>query len=452
MSEQKRNTRRDPAEVAAEEAARADGKMTLTPLPDGTYRASHLKIGEENKRYWHKNEKGETVWHAAEGCVTLPDCVSVVCHLNCPMLGEIVLPPSVREIDDLAFGIELCTGDEVEHYALHTVHLSQGLRRIGWRAFYNCHNLDGVHLPKGLAEIEEDAFRTCTSLSRITIPESVGYIATHAFAFCSSLEKVVFRDGATTLNEGAFRACRALRTVILPKTLTALCYGCFEDCEKLAELELPESLCDLFAYAFKNCRSLKTLTFKRTLNEREDAHGKSPVLGCESLTEIHLEKEGASVAWMPAAPALVRYTVAPDHPTLRSENGVLYSKDKKTLLRVPAGFIGEFSVPRGVTVVAKNAFRGCDKITAVILPSTLLRIEENAFSDCTSLQSIDLPGKLTAVGARAFSGCASLAAAVISGSVSEIGEAAFDGKATVTVSPQNRRYKAEGGKLVKITP
>lgn len=453
MSEHKRTARRDPAQTAAEEQARSGAKMTLTPLKDGTRRLTDLKLGDENKRYWHKNEKDETVWEAFPEVVTLPDCVSVIGHLRCPILGEIVLPPRVREIDDLAFGIEIYTSDEVQHYALHTVHLSQGLRRIGWRAFYNCHNLDGVHLPKGLAEIDEDAFRTCSSLSRITIPESVDYIAKYAFAFCSSLEKVVFREGCTALGEGVFRGDKALRTVLLPATLTAVCYGCFEDCESLTALDLPESLTDLFAYAFKNCRSLKSLCFKRTLNNRADAHKQSPFTGCESLTEIRLEKGVSSAAWLPAAPALLRYTVPADHPTMCEEDGVLYSKDKKQILRVPGGYVGEFTLPRGVTVIAQNAFRGCEKITEVILPSSLVRIEEDAFLGCASLRSIDLPGKLTEVGARAFADCRSLTHAHISGSVRLVEEDAFRGcndLTNLTVSPQNRTYKAEGGKLVKI--
>lgn len=452
MSEHKHTARRDPAEAAATERARTEGRMELTPLPDGSYRVSRLKLGDENKRYWHKNEKGETVWEAFPETVTLPDCVSEVGYLCCPNLGEIVLPPSVREIGDLAFGIEIYTGDAVQHYALHTVHLSQGLRRIGWRAFYNCHALDGVHLPKGLEEIEEDAFRTCTSLTRITVPESVGYIATRAFAYCSSLEKVILREGVTALHEGAFCGDGALRTVILPQTLRAICYGCFENCASLAKIDLPEGLTDLFAYAFKNCRALKRLTFRRALNNREDAHRKSPFLGCESLIEIRLEKEVETVAWLPAAPALMRYTVPTDHPTLRAEGGVLYSKDKKQLLRVPAGLCGEFSVPRGVEVIAENAFRGCDKITEVALPSTLIRIGDAAFRGCSALRSIDLPGKLTEVGARAFADCTSLTSVHISGSVKEIGEDAFVGCSALTdltVSPGNPRYTAESGKLQK---
>ena len=71
MSEHKRNSRRDPAEVAAEEA-RLAGNTELAPLPDGTYRISRLKIGEENKRYYQKDGKGAIVWQAFPEAVIMP--------------------------------------------------------------------------------------------------------------------------------------------------------------------------------------------------------------------------------------------------------------------------------------------------------------------------------------------------------------------------------------------
>ncbi len=427
MSKNEQGTRRDPAQAAAEARMRSQGEMTLTPLPDGTYRMENLKIGEPNKRYWHHNEQGQVVWQAHADTVHVPNGVSVIGPLRCPTLGEVALPPSVRDIDDLAFGAEFFTSDTYERYALHTVHFSQGLQRIGHHAFYNCVNLDGVHLPKGLQEIEEEAFCTCVSLSRITIPASVEHIGYRAFAHCPALEKVVFQDGIRRLSQSVFAGDGKLHKVILPQTLEFIGRSCFANCTALAEIDLPESLTELGGYAFDGCVSLTAFRFKRDLQNAEAMRRESPFRGCTALTEFYLDAAVTRADFLPFAPALTAIKAASDHPHFTTVNGALYTKDKKTLLRVPTGYVGEFTLPRGVKAIAPHAFRDCVGITEVILPSTLLTVGESAFAGCTALRSIDLPGKLTEIGNGTFQGCTALARVHVPGSVRRIAETAFSG-------------------------
>ena len=434
-------------------AANSTVEMRLTPLPDGTNRMTDLKIGEPNRRYWEYDERGAMVWQAYPEVVTVPDGVSVIGHLRSPILGEIVIPPCVREIDELAFGAEFYTGDTYEWYALHTVHFSQGIVRIGRRAFYNCRNLDGVRLPKGLVDIEEEAFCLCLSLSRITIPESVEHVGPRAFRKCSSLSKVIFRDGIRRLGAYVFENDERLSKVVLPQTLERIGRGCFSGCASLTEIDLPESLTELGGGAFENCSGLSSLRFKKDLVNAEEMHKESPLSNCGALTELYLDDGVTRADWIPSAPALLEIKISPNHPKFTTLGGALYSKDKKTLLRVPTGKTGEYSVPRGVVAIAPNAFRGCAGITEVTLPSTLLTIGEGAFADCASLRSMDLPGRVTEVGARAFLGCTALTSLYISGSVRHVGDGALEGCSAlgkITISPENKAYRQEGGRLISV--
>ena len=59
--------------------------------------------------------------------------------------------------------------------------------------------------------------------------------------------------------------------------------------------------------------------------------------------------------------------VAEDNPTFSSSNGILYNKDKTTLLRYPPGMnIGAVTVPGSVTKLDISSFEGCTKVTGVI--------------------------------------------------------------------------------------
>ena len=451
MSEnKKRNSKTDPAAIAAEERELAQGKATLIPLEDGTYRMVRLKLGDDNKRHWEMDENGNAVWHPWSETVYIPDGVSEIGQLSCPILGSVVIPPSVRELDDLAFGVENYSGETPNRYALHTVIFSQGLRRIGYRAFFNCRDLDGVRLPKGLREIGEDAFCFCRSISDITVPETVEGVEQRAFGYCSDLKKAVFRDGCRWLGGMAFAYCNGLDTVILPKTLVFIGSECFLNCASLKEIDRPESVKKIYSGAFKGCVSLKSFTFKSCLENVEDLLLHTPFAECDELTVFELGNNVTNAEWLPSAPKLQEIRVGKDHPAFTSGDGVLYSKDKKTLVRVPSGKSGEFTVPRGVAAIAPHAFHECVDITEVTFPSTLTSIGEGAFCRCYSLRSIEITGKVKSVGALAFEECSGLTGAHISHSVSYIGECAFygcDALKEITVSPQNARYTVVDGKI-----
>lgn len=55
-----------------------------------------------------------------------------------------------------------------------------------------------------------------------------------------------------------------------------------------------------------------------------------------------------------------------------------------------------------VCYISNNAFKNCNKLRNITLPSTLKDIGDSAFANCTSLRNINLPSKLSAIGRAAF--------------------------------------------------
>lgn len=119
----------------------------------------------------------------------------------------------------------------------------------------------------------------------------------------------------------------------------------------------------------------------------------------------------ASVQKLPACNTafyfLKSITVVEENENYCSENGVLFSKDKTTLVWYPSGKSGtSYTVPNTVTAIGDSAFIGAG-LTSVILPDGLKEIGHEAFFGC-ALTSIAIPGSVEKITPTCFNGCTSL--------------------------------------------
>uniref|UniRef100_UPI004024F7E4 leucine-rich repeat domain-containing protein n=1 Tax=Prevotellamassilia timonensis TaxID=1852370 RepID=UPI004024F7E4 len=81
----------------------------------------------------------------------------------------------------------------------------------------------------------------------------------------------------------------------------------------------------------------------------------------------------------------------------------------------------------GNDIIGKFAFRDCDSLTSVIIPSSVTEIGFAAFVGCSSLTSVNIPSSVTYIEDGAFQDCISLTSINIPSSVTEIEESAFYG-------------------------
>ncbi len=79
--------------------------------------------------------------------------------------------------------------------------------------------------------------------------------------------------------------------------------------------------------------------------------------------------------------------VAENDPNYISADGVIYTRDRSTLIAFPAGRTGIFTVPAGVTSIADGAFL-CTHLSEVILPDSVISISENAFADTVTVRKV----------------------------------------------------------------
>ena len=105
---------------------------------------------------------------------------------------------------------------------------------------------------------------------------------------------------------------------------------------------------------------------------------------------------------------LNEFIVDSDNPNFASINGVLFTKDGKSLLLYPYAKQGErYSTPETTTSIGAQAFGGSN-LKAVVTNEGLKEIGTMAFNNLGSLEGISLPSTLEIIGHRAFWGCNNL--------------------------------------------
>ena len=109
--------------------------------------------------------------------------------------------------------------------------------------------------------------------------------------------------------------------------------------------------------------------------------------------------------------------------TIIIDNAV-FSADRKTLLGLYAEK-EEYTIPDGVTVIAKGAFESNEGLKRIVITGSVKIIGKDAFSGCMDLESVIISDGVTEIREGAFRVCECLKSIVIPDSVQIIGPWAF---------------------------
>ena len=307
-------------------------------------------------------------------------------------ITEVIIEEGVTSIGNCVFCN--CT-------SLTTVTIGNSVTSIGNYAFDGCSGLTSVTIPNSVTSIGISAFEGCCNLSSVNIPEGVTTISDQLFLSCSSLTSVTISNSVTSIGKYAFSDCSSLTTVTIPNSVTSIGSFAFYNCSGLTTVTIPNSVTSIGSHAFSYCIGLTSVTISNSVTSIGDL----AFYGCSSLTEINVES------------ANTKYT---------SENGVLFNKDKTTILCYPAGKTGTtYTIPNSVTSIDGSAFSGCSGLTTVTIPNSVTTIGNDAFSHCNNLIIITIPNSVTSIGEGAFGNCHGIISVTIPNSVTNIGGYAF---------------------------
>ncbi|MFA6860727.1 MAG: leucine-rich repeat domain-containing protein, partial [Clostridia bacterium] len=157
-----------------------------------------------------------------------------------------------------------------------------------------------------------------TPTALVEIPERFNWLPITTlpdFAFyCWSLDvtNIFVPDTVTNVGRESFMGCDNLTNVTMSKNLTTIGLMGLENCKGLKTISLAH-IENIGNWAFDGCSDLQSITIP------DCTIGENVFFGCNSLTEINV------------ADSLANYS---------TQDGVLYNKDKTTLIRYPSKKIG----------------------------------------------------------------------------------------------------------------
>lgn len=149
--------------------------------------------------------------------------------------------------------------------------------------------------------------------------------------------------------------------------------------------------------------------------------------GCYYLKSVTIPASLTSISFsafsgLDGCGQLESFIVDANNPSYMSTNGLVLSKDEKTLV---LGVNGDNIIPDSVTSIGTGAFYHRTGLSTVTVPSSVTSIGASAFSLCKCLTSITVPDGVTSIGNEAFYYCKYLTSVTIPDGVTNIGNSAF---------------------------
>ncbi len=313
--------------------------------------------------------------------------------INNKSISAVTIPDSVNEIGANAFG-----GDE----NLETVTGYKNVNIVGEKAFYKTkweNNLpngiiyignalykykqgtdsEDIVIKDGTVNVSNYAFDN-TNIKSVTFPSSVKSIGDYSFFRCSLLEKVNFSNGLVSIGMSAFGSCPLIKEVVIPDTVE-----------------------NLSSSAFDNCNAITDFFVGGNINNFENNN----ILSSKTLVNI---------------------TVSENNQYFSSKDGVLFNKEKTTLIRYPiAKADTNYTVPDTVTEISNSAFSKVKAIQNVTIPDRVLQIGRYAFNYCENLEYVHMSKSTNTIGEYAFWKCKNLKEIIIPDLVEKIEKYAFWG-------------------------
>ena len=312
------------------------------------------------------------------------------------------------ETGDGAYAVGIGTATNATSIVIPSVHNGKSVSRIYKEGFKGATRLKSVVIPASVRVIDDMAFSGCTALESVSIivdDEADRHLTTigeRAFEGCTALKTVGIPSSVTVLGNGAFANCPALS---LTEHKNGLYLGNSANPYLILITAKDKSALDFEAHldtrlvhsqAFKEC-ALKSITLPGGII----SFGGGAFEGCKIDTVKYL---GNAENWCRAT------FLSPDANPLNGGASLYFDGALAKSIIVPNNiskindyaFIGcasinSISLPSDLSEIGKEAFKGCAALESIRLSDGVKVIKSNAFEGCKNIHRVDLLGEIDAL-------------------------------------------------------
>ena len=328
-----------------------------------------------------------------------------------------------------------------------TVHLPEGINKIGPSAFWDNSKVREIILPQSLEVIGGDAFYYCTNLHNITIPPNVSKMGNNPFAGCLALE-IDNQSAHFSSDDGIlydsnkeilihYPPQRKQSFFSIPNSVICLGKHCFFRGINLKKIKIPQSVAKFENNPFSGCVNISDI-------ENDSLHyifengiiynkyktqivgclnnicpssfeipssvtsiGRNSFWNCNNLNHVTLSENISKIGYNPFA-GCSNLLIDCKSSNYRLIDGILVDLDVKEIICCTNKIAKNgISIPPSIRVIGRSAFSGCDDLSEIDL-KYIEYIDKSAFSNCNQLSSIYIPDTVKYIGEWAFSHCSNL--------------------------------------------
>ncbi len=380
----------------------ATSVFAACPLVSVVIPDSVTVVGEEAFRYCRRLES-----------VTIPDSVTTVkasAFYNCDRLYN--ENSAVWSVDGWVVGGKLgSVYSEVEsgYYERNTISIlnARGIADDAFSGFVpnrdeegnrddeirfqNRDSLEIVTIGDTVKRIGTGAFRNCEMLTTMSMGKGVQDIGDSVFDGCGNMRGLSIGSGVVRIGACAFRGCTSATEIILPASLEQIGDNAFDGCSGVGSLTIGTGVVSIGAYAFRGIAEIPSIVIPDSVQ----SIGRYAFAGCDGATEISL---GSNVNTLDGTAFVGCYGVGAfkvngNNAKFMEKDGILYTKNGKTLVKCPGGHQGGVVIPKGTVEIGPSAFSGCYAIDILEIPSSVTSIGAGAFDGCDNLRLLTLPSR-----------------------------------------------------------
>lgn len=188
----------------------------------------------------------------------------------------------------------------------------------------------------------------------------------------------------TAINPKAFSGSKQLKGIVIPSGVVSIGDFAFEGCDSLSSVVFPGNPLSLGQGIFFNCPLISDITIGSDWKSVDFTMFR----WSDNLTHIHIPANVEKVQGVKKLKNLAEITVDSNNGKFSAYDGMLYSKDGKTLYACPRAYNEKVTIQEGTEKITPGALIDCLEVTYIDFPASLKSLSFRETSRMKNLETI----------------------------------------------------------------